>query len=166
MPRSSIAAGYLLASGYADSGEEAIALVRRPRPQTSVPKRLAELLDRHYGEPMVSPGRGPRCPIEDGGSENASLPVIHVDGRQFTWGGVADYRARGRLKLVYASRTSRQQRWIQVLRKSGGTVCLEISRSCAPRISASAGLKRRKFVEKKIVPPGVISSKTRFNSAA
>jgi protein-tyrosine phosphatase len=46
----SIAAGYLLASGHADSGEEAIALVRRVRPQASVPKGLAELLDRHYGE--------------------------------------------------------------------------------------------------------------------
>ena len=44
----SIAAGYLLASGHADSGEEAIALVRRVRPQALVPKDLAEFLDRHY----------------------------------------------------------------------------------------------------------------------
>ena len=49
----SIAAGYLLASGHADSGEEAIALVRRARPQASLPKGLAELLDRHYGEATV-----------------------------------------------------------------------------------------------------------------
>jgi predicted protein tyrosine phosphatase len=43
----SIAAAYLLASGHADSGEGAIALVRRARPQTSVPKGLAELIERH-----------------------------------------------------------------------------------------------------------------------
>lgn len=48
-----IAAGYLLASGQADSGEEAIAQVRRVRPQASVPKGLAELLERHYGEATV-----------------------------------------------------------------------------------------------------------------
>ena len=46
----SIAAGYLLAAGHADSGEEAIALVCRARPQASVPKGLAELIERHYGE--------------------------------------------------------------------------------------------------------------------
>jgi len=46
----SIAAGYLLASGHADSGEEAIALVRRARPQASMPKGLVELIERHYGE--------------------------------------------------------------------------------------------------------------------
>jgi protein-tyrosine phosphatase len=46
----SIAAGYLLASGHADSGEAAITLVRRARPQISLPKGLAELIERHYGE--------------------------------------------------------------------------------------------------------------------
>ena len=50
----SIAAGYLLASGHADSGEEAIALVRCARPQASVPKGLAELIERHYGDAMVT----------------------------------------------------------------------------------------------------------------
>ena len=49
----SIAAGYLLASGHADSGGEAIALVRRARPQASLPKGLAELIERHYGEATV-----------------------------------------------------------------------------------------------------------------
>ncbi len=49
----SIAAGYLLASGQADSAEEAIALVHQARPQTSVPKGLAELIERHYGEATV-----------------------------------------------------------------------------------------------------------------
>ena len=49
----SIAAGYLLATGHANSGEEAIALVRRARPHTSVPKGLAELIERHYGAAAV-----------------------------------------------------------------------------------------------------------------
>ena len=49
----SIAAGYLLASGHADSGEDAIALVRRARPQASVPKGLAELIERHFGDATV-----------------------------------------------------------------------------------------------------------------
>jgi predicted protein tyrosine phosphatase len=49
----SIAAGYLLASGHADSGEEAIALVRSARPQASMPKGLAELIERHYGDATV-----------------------------------------------------------------------------------------------------------------
>jgi protein-tyrosine phosphatase len=44
----SIAAGYLLASGHANSGEKAIALVRCARPHTSVPKGLAELIERHW----------------------------------------------------------------------------------------------------------------------
>jgi predicted protein tyrosine phosphatase len=50
----SIAAGFLLASGHAESGEEAIALVRSARPQASVPKGLAELIERHYREATVS----------------------------------------------------------------------------------------------------------------
>ena len=45
-----------------------------------------------------------------------------------------------------------------------GTVCRLISRIDSPAISASASLKRRKFVEKKIVPPGVISSASRLSS--
>ncbi len=42
----------------------------------------------------------------------------------------------------------RQQRWMRRFRKSLGTVCRLISRMVAPRISASASLKRRKLVEK------------------
>ena len=55
---------------------------------------------------------------------------------------------------ILASRAIRQQRWIRRLRKSAGTVWRLISRIVTPRISASASLKRRKFVEKKIDPPG------------
>ena len=37
-----------------------------------------------------------RCCIEDGGGEDGSLPVIHVDGREFTWD------AFGRMLCTYA----------------------------------------------------------------
>ena len=59
----------------------------------------------------------------------------------------------------------RQQRWIRRFLKSAGTVWRLISRIVAPRISASASLKRRKFVEKKISPPGAISSTSRLSNS-
>ena len=44
-----IAAAYLLATGEAECAEEAVAMVRRVRPQALVPKGLVELLQQHYG---------------------------------------------------------------------------------------------------------------------
>ena len=55
-------------------------------------------------------------------------------------------------------RTIRQHRWILLLRKSSGTVWRLISWILAAWIAASSNLKRRKFVEKKTLPPGVINS--------
>ncbi len=60
----SIAAGYLLASGHAASAEQAIALVRRARPQASAPKGLAELIERHYGCGLTPPACSPEKEID------------------------------------------------------------------------------------------------------
>jgi hypothetical protein len=54
---------------------------------------------KHISEPVnqwVPSGGVLRCLVEDGGGEDGSLPVIHVDDREFTWDEF------GKLLCVYA----------------------------------------------------------------
>ena len=61
--------------------------------------------------------------------------------------------------------TSRQDRWIFRSWKSGGTVWRLVSRISAPRISPSASLNLRKFVENQIAPPGAMRPISRLRSS-
>lgn len=63
----------------------------KPRNRTQV-----TLFKRHYTSEWSPRGEVLRCVIDDGGGDDGSLPVVHVDDREFDW---EDF---GRLIRAYA----------------------------------------------------------------